>query len=983
MANILDMGGGVSVLDMGDPEERKKKKKLSKTDAMWYAAGLGFQDTIRGVQQIAGYNEEKMQGEQVKLKELEDEYGTGVTMAYWGGLIADPVGWFLPVSRLKYLKHGAGIANKAYNLMIPGAIGGTAAGALGYVDPELGFSRGEQAALGAAGGAALGPVAAGIGKGISAGYKPVGEAIWKGMSTRLDASGAAAGGLAGYNVDSKAPIQDKMANALIGATIGAGVGFGASKAMTRGQKDALGRFFVPDYGLADNYIARRNRFSGDRAAIGGEFDILVREVAGLKEPQRKALYKMLTDKTATIDEGLVGLQGKSRALVKKYGEELRDMGLIDKDTFEKNAKTYLHRTYTRHEGDKFASTEQKIQTIGDELKMRGLARRISKEDFRMGKYPDNRGHWEIIKEGDDWVRVRRDWTPEERARMGEVTDAAYAIDRTGKLLANDVSAFRFFKDLAEDPTIASVNQMGRFSREITGKEFGPALKNMFVSEEVYRDLMGIRKLNLLGKYKRSSLGRTYRGLNSMWKGSKTILNPAVHMNNILSNVHMYDFADGGMADVARAARDMLSKTDEFKEAQNLGVFGGFFADELGNDARAMLNLYSRHGSGATDEATEFIPSAGKIAKDSFNLAKKYSWDLAAKVYTMEDQVFRMALFRSHKADLIRANPKMDPATAASQAAKKAREWFVDYERTSPMLELLREGPLPFISYMYGIVPRLAETAAKKPAKLAKWGLIWHGVNAVGEDMSDKSPEEIAQQRALMSQEKNRGLFGVPGMPSPMIKMPDALTDKNKDDMYMDIGRIIPGGDIYSRGEGGLGQIPYLPQSLQPGFGAAGAVGYPLLGMDAFMGREVPKGEKMDQIIKNFTPNWPIKGFPSFAGKKLERAYSGKYSPTKDVYDPLSARLSGVGIKTTPVSTRKLRKRAGYSFTRDIRNLQTRKRKLRSELKAGGITSTEYAKKVSQINRDIRELRNEKRREQAGLPGKSWVSEMVKKYENIF
>ena len=975
---LLPPAGGLSLVPEDD---ERKKKKLSKADAMWYAAGLGFQDTIRGVQQIAGYNEEKMQGEQAKLKDLEDEYGTGVTMAYWGGLIADPVGWFLPVSRLKYLKHGGGLANKVYNLMVPGAIGGTAAGALGYVDPELGFSRGEQAALGAAGGAALGPLAAGAGKAIAAGYKPVGEAIWKGMSTRLDASGAAAGGMAGYNVDSKAPIEEKMANALIGATLGAGVGFGASKAMTQGQKDALGRFFIPDYGLADNYIARRNRFSGDRAAIGGEFDQLVKEIAGLKEPERKALYKMLTDTTASVEDGLVDLQGKSRALVKRYGEELRDMGLIDKDTFYKNKDTYLHRTYTRHEGDKFTSTDQKIQTIGDELKMRGYAKRISKEDFKMGKYPDEDGPWEVIKEGDDWVRIRRDWTPEERAKMGEITDAAYALDRTGKLLANDVAAFRFFKDLAEDSSIASVDQVGRFTREITGKEFGPSLKNMFVSEEVYRDLMGIKKLNLLGKYKRSQLGKTYRGLNSMWKGSKTILNPAVHMNNILSNVHMYDFANGGIADVARAARDMMGKTDEFKEAQNLGVFGGCFADELGNDARAMLNLYSRHGSGVTDEATGFIPPAGKIAKDSFKLAKKYSWNLAAKVYTMEDQIFRMALFRSHKADLVRQG--LDEATAASQAAKKAREWFVDYERTSPMLELLREGPLPFISYMYGIVPRLAETAATKPAKLAKWGLIWHGVNAVGEDMSDKSPEEIAQQRAMMSQEKNRGLFGVPRMPSPMIKMPDALTDRNRDDMYLDIGRMIPGGDVYSRGEGGLGQIPYLPQSLQPGFGAAGAVAYPLLGMDAFMGREVPKGEKWDQIVKNFTPNWPLKGFPSFAGQKLERAYSGKYSPTKDVYDPLSARLSGFGIKTTPVSTRKLRKRAGYSFERDIRNLQTRKRRLRSELRAGGINTTEYAKQVSQINRELRELRNEKRKAMAGLPGKSWLRDMAKQYEDIF
>ena len=308
--------------------------------------------------------------------------------------------------------------------------------------------------------------------------------------------------------------------------------------------------------------------------------------------------------------------------------------------------------------------------------------------------------------------------------MGEITDAAYAIDRTGKLLANDVAAFRFFTDLSNDASIAASEAGGRFTREISGDAFGPSLKGKFVSEEVYRDLMGIRGLKqTLGKYKQSWLGSKYRKLNSLWKGTKTIMNPAVHMNNILSNVHMYDFADGSMADIGRAARDMWSKTPEFKEAERLGVFGGFFADELG-DSRKIIDLYAREGSGAADEATSFVGAAARIAEKSFKLAKKHSWDKAAKAYTAEDQIFRMALFRSEKADLLRKG--LNEEVAARQAAKKAREWFVDYERTSPVLEYLREGPLPFISYMYGIVPRLVETAAKKPAKLAKWGMIWHG-----------------------------------------------------------------------------------------------------------------------------------------------------------------------------------------------------------------------------------------------------------------
>ena len=959
----------------------EEKKKKSKKEAMFFAAQLGFFDTVRGVQQIAGYDADKLAEDQQELHELEKEYGGGVTAAYYGGLVADPVGWFLPVSRLKYIKHGAGLAQKVKNLVLPGAASGAIAGGLGYVDEETGFTRPQQAALGAAGGAALGPLAAGVAKVGGKMYEPGGEAIDRGLTTRLDASGATVGGLAGYNVHPDAPIEDKMVNALIGATIGGGVGMGASKAMSQSQKDSVGRFFIPDYGLADNFIARRSKFYGDRKAIGGEFDELVKRVAGLPVNARKALYKMLTDKNAKMDEALEPLKGEARTLVKKYGEELRDMGLIDRNTFQNNVDTYMHRTYTRHEKDKFLDTSDKIQTIGDELKLRGLKRHITQENYVMMKYPDKKGRWQKMGMTDDGkVIVRRDWTPEERTRMGEITDAAYSLDRTGKLLANDVAAFRFFKDLADDPTIASADQVGRFTREITGSDFGPAMKGKYVSEEVYRDLMGVRKLNFLAKYKKNPVAKVYRKLNSMWKGTKTILNPAVHMNNILSNVHMYDFADGSIADVARAARDMFSKTAEFKEAQDLGVFGGFFADELG-DAGKILNIYSTAGKGVTDDATSFLGAAGRIAEKTFRLAKKGTWDAAARLYTLEDQIFRMALYRSKKADLLRQG--LEETTAATQAAKTAREWFVDYERTAPFLELMREGPLPFISYMYGIIPRLAETAAKKPAKIAKWGLVWHGVNKAGEDMSDKTPEQIDRQRRMMSEERQRGVFGIPGMPSTMIKMPDMISPKGRDDWYLDIGRMIPGGDVYSKSEGRLGQIPWLPQGLQPGFGAAGAIAAPLMGVDQFQGREIPEGKKLEAMAKNFAPNWPIPGFPSWSGRKLTRAQSGKYSQTKDVHTPESAYLSGFGLKTTPVSTRKLKKRAGYPVARKIREKESEKRSIQSERKAGGYTATEAAKLISQINREILELKREKRRAEAGRPKKSWVREMAKQYEDIF
>jgi hypothetical protein len=51
----------------------------------------------------------------------DEEVGWAAKAGYFGGLIADPVGWMLPVSRLKHGK-------KALDLILPGAVGGATAG---------------------------------------------------------------------------------------------------------------------------------------------------------------------------------------------------------------------------------------------------------------------------------------------------------------------------------------------------------------------------------------------------------------------------------------------------------------------------------------------------------------------------------------------------------------------------------------------------------------------------------------------------------------------------------------------------------------------------------------------------------------------------------------------------------------------------------------------------------------------------------------
>jgi hypothetical protein len=944
------------------------KDRMSKSDALWFAGKMGFWDTARGMGQILNIREDEMAEKQRQLNDLMDdsEYGNAVMAAYFGGMVADPVGWALPLTKIGKLWKGGKMGLKA--LTKAGLISGGTVGALGYVDPEarsiLGegeMSRGEQALFGAGAGAVMAPALGSVSKIWD---NKVGDAAWRALSTRPEAGGATAGALAGYNVDMDATPMSKMRNALIGATVG-GAGL---KGLAKADKDlwdnVLARSFIPDWNLSDEYVARRGQFSGDRSVIRQEFDTLVERIAGEPEDVRQALYKMLTDPDAPRSKSLEGISGETRDLVTKYGEELTDLGVLNRDTFLKNVDTYLHRTYKRPKKDRFLSTDAKIRTIGDELRMRGIKKTIDKAKWDSGYRPDKDGPWEILEVKGGKVSVRRDYTPAERAQMGEVTDAALALNRTGLLMSNDISAYRFFRDVARNPDIASAEQVGKFTHKIpetslTGIAGGPKkfgdLNGKYVTKEVHDDLMRVTQLKDKSALD-NKLWRAYKKLNSIWKVSKTALNPAVHMNNIVSNVHLYDFYDGSVKHLAKSFGDIKGKSKAYKEALQNGVFGvDFIGHEIGPAFRVVDDAY-KNTSGAVDAlgwAEKFAP---KIALKMARGTKKWTVDKMMRAYMLEDHIFRMGLYKTVKERLMKDG--LGEAEAISIAARKAREGFVDYSRTTPALELMRNGPLPFISYMYGVVPRLAETAAKKPMKLAKWGLIWHGLNEMGEDMSDQSQEEIDYQRKVMPEYQRRQILGVPGMPSATLKLPDFASPKTGDDWYLDIGRMIPGGDIFGQTEGRVGQIPYVPQALQPSFGAGGAIYNTLMGIDPFRGREIPSGERPQHLLRQFTPNIAIPGLPTYAGEKIKRAMTGQPQMLKDEHTVPTAVMSGFGIKATPVSTGKSVQRLRLKLDQNLRDIDRKVQKLGRDITSGDIDRVKYSNEYKKLMKEKQKLMKE-------------------------
>tara|TARA_R100000781_G_scaffold37648_1_gene26604 strand:+ start:8985 stop:13775 length:4791 start_codon:yes stop_codon:yes gene_type:complete len=343
---------------------------------------------------------------------------------------------------------------------------------------------------------------------------------------------AAGGGIYGYNSSNNpnATVSQRMADAALWS-MGAGASVnmaGRLRVMTGNETwgEFMSSMVVNDYGLSQKYKDRRYEGLVGRNQIMQDFQGLLIPIArGLTPVENRMLHNIMTGDFPSLNkledefgklspqkrEELDIFNAEKRRLIKKYGQEMVDLSLLDEEVFNKNLDTYVHRTYRKHlksnkKGDPtFQTGLRKLTLIGDEFKPRGLEEKISYTTFfdKEGKikqeYLDD--GFELLKDlretkkiapttwdrefkkilaGEsskykdyDFVRevrhtddpkkdkvlirkktgqvlVRRQWTKEERVKWGEIEDASYAIGETGRLMAHDISMSKFFNTIAED-----------------------------------------------------------------------------------------------------------------------------------------------------------------------------------------------------------------------------------------------------------------------------------------------------------------------------------------------------------------------------------------------------------------------------------------------------------------------------------------------------------------------------------------------------
>lgn len=576
----------------------------------------------------------------------------------------------------------------------------------------------------------------------------------------------------------------------------------------------------------------------------------------------------------------------------------------------------------------------------------------------------------------DTISVRWQYTKPERLALGEIEDAAIAMEYTGQVMANTIAKYSFFGNLASKygkvaKGVQEEIQKGsnKFYDEITNEDLQAGWKQIpkgivrgtkvqkfgllggkYVPEEVYNDIV------VGSRYQQQNSSwfyKNYKKLNSVWKSSKTAWNPTVHVNNVFGNFVLTDLAGVPISTLPEAAKALIQHGKKGKTSQLVldaiehGVFDAdFVRKELKNfRAEDLANIYK------AKVGVDGWSNSVSIAKNIYNKVLNNSiTGTLEDWYRLEDHIFRLNAF-AHR---IRMGDTFE------DAAMFARKNFIDYDIDAPVINWARNTVTPFLAFSYRIIPLLVESAVLRPHKYFKYAALGYGLNKFEEMYGG---QEAKVERALLPEYEAGNILDLPFMPKKTIRIP--VKDENGRPKFLNIQRLFPGGDAFSWSGGNL--VPFLPEPLQPSAGLGGDVISSLIGYDLFLQRREPgrgtgnvleeSGLALGSLGKKLIPNFPfIPG--AYSTQKLERALREEESPYRVPQTEFEALLNSFGFKVSNKSIATLTVRAKADLQKKI-SLERYKIKIaRQRLNNSQITMADYDRILSDKRKKIYDLIDE-------------------------
>lgn len=566
---------------------------------------------------------------------------------------------------------------------------------------------------------------------------------------------------------------------------------------------------------------------------------------GISVSERESELRQITD--------------KARQSLQQVGSKAVESNLLDEGTFIQNFKTYSPRLYRKW--------EQSGKSVSDYFKLKPF--KIEGKRF--------------LHKGDIPAEVR--------AEMGEILEPAYPVAKGIAQVTKDVETANLFNKVNANPewvkTAEEINQAPETLKDfvlLEGKRYGN-LNGKYVTTPIANDINEITHIPTTAE-------RIYNKYLSAWKFTKTVLNPAGHFRNIMSNTIL--LSQGGVDHfqqlrlIPKAAKEILGKGKYYQEANEAGLLGREF---YGGEIKSFLDNWSQADSTIWD----------KIG----SISSKTS-DKLGKIYQGEEQIFKLAKFISDRENGI----------GVKEAVRSAEKYLFNYEKTSKFIQIARKSPFgaPFITFASKALPNTAETAIKNPLEMYKYVSFIKAIENQAKDhlgITDDDLNTVKRNR--------RGIVMV---------LPDK--DKEGNLQTLDLSYIMPWGDVGETG-GFLGLSPTLTPS-NPILKAVSELG---MNYSTYAGSPIfyktdtlkERSDKLiDYLVKNTIPlpTWVPKGWSWDKLVKSIQERPDYWGRVRGVPKVLADII--LGVKISPVDVGLIKKQSLDEINRERQRLNFEMRK---------------------------------------------------------
>lgn len=601
----------------------------------------------------------------------------------------------------------------------------------------------------------------------------------------------------------------------------------------------------------------------------------------------------------------------------------------------------------------------------------------------------NAGTFEVRDTKGGKLVVWRDFTKDERVKMGELDEVRYAVAQTLQMMTHDIEVGRFFSWAAKQygkpsaegkEATASESMLRAYGKDewvqvpssnipdTKTKKYG-ALAGLYVPGAVWNDIRQTAGSRI------EPFGHAHEVVLQFWKKSKTAWSPAVHTNNVMANFVIADWHDLRATDLAEALKVWAyNGKDGYREIyqrfEDSGALGGMFLsnEALRDEIAARLEELKADLTGKQETAGEItrmakvmhlVTMAGmvpvKIVKSAANGMES--------AYQFEDAIFRLAAFtkaiRYGKSDI--------------EAGRIARHSFLNYDINAPWIQALRHTALPFVSFFYRALPMALDTAKNKPWKILKLLAFYQMINMIGYLGSGGDEDD---ERKSLPKEKAGRVWGV--VPK-MVRMPWNHADDAP--YFLDIRRFVPVGDVADI-EMGSGM---LPPWATPG-GVIPMLAEVLIANKSFFTEkditldtdtQSEKAEKrLDHIFKSMMPNVPLPNpiniqtpageinplglsqgsLQPYAWSGIERASLKKEGSIGEVRNTPAAIASALGIKVSAFPKQNMEAAQQIKLRNQVQEIKDQIKKIqRNYSNLENPTAAEESRMNSDIDRQMKKI----------------------------